>query len=69
MIFEVRISNEAGHTNFGCSNSKVLCKAYRFEEGMKITFDVGIPQDDHEHDKDIWVDLDMIPILPLCEFC
>jgi hypothetical protein len=26
---------------------------------MEITFDIGIPQDDPEHDKDIWVDLDM----------
>jgi hypothetical protein len=35
---------------------------------MKITFDIGIPQDDAEHDKDIWLDVDMIPILPRCEF-
>ena len=39
---------------------------------MKITFDIGIPQYDPvtgpQYDKDIWVDLDMIPILPPCEF-
>ena len=39
---------------------------------MRITIDIGIPQYDRvtspQFDKDIWMDLDMIPILPLCEF-
>jgi hypothetical protein len=34
---------------------------------MKITFDIG-PEDDREDNIDIWVDVDMIPILPPCEF-
>ena len=63
-IFEVKIINEVGHTHFGCSNWKGSCKAYGFQEDMKITFDIGIPQGDSEHDKDTWVDLDMIPIVP-----
>ena len=67
-VFEVKLYNAVNHTHFGCSNWKGLCKAYGFEKGMKITFDIGIPQDDPENDKDIWEDLDMIPILPPCEF-
>ena len=67
-ISEVKILNEVGHTHFCCANWSGLCKAYGFEEGMRINLGIGITQDDPEHDKDIWVDLDMIPILPLCEF-
>lgn len=71
-IFEAKLYNEVSHTHFSCKNWRGLCKAYEFEEGMRITFDIGIPQYDPvtgpQHDKDIWVDLDMIPILPPCEF-
>lgn len=39
---------------------------------MRITFDIGIPQYDavtgYHYDEDILVDLDMIPVLPPCEF-
>ena len=62
-IFEVKIINEVGHTHFGCSNWEGLCKAYGFEEDMKITFDIGNPEDEN-----IWLDPNTIPILPPCEF-
>ena len=55
--FEVKIINEVGHTHFGCANWIGLCKAYGFEEGMRVTFDIGIHQYDPvtgpQHDKDI----------------
>ena len=66
-IFEVKILNEVGHTHFGCSNWKGLCKAYGFQEDMKITFNID-PEDDYEDNIDIWLDVDMIPVLPPCEF-
>lgn len=66
-IFEVKVINEVGHTYFGCSNWKGLCKTYGFQEDMKITFDIG-PEDDPEDIIDIWVDVDMIPILPSSYF-
>ncbi|XBI10805.1 hypothetical protein VPH35_137989 [Triticum aestivum] len=67
-IFKATINNHVGHTCFACANWRVLCKAYGFEVGMSITFDIGIvPQYDPvtfpQYDQDIWVDLDMIPIL------
>ena len=34
---------------------------------MEITFDIH-PEDDIEGNIDIWVDVDMLLILPLCEF-
>ena len=62
-VFEARIYNEVDHTYFGCTNWKGLCKAYGFEEGMIITFDIGIFQATFPHiDQDIWVEIDMIPI-------
>ena len=71
-IFKVKVINEVDYTHFGCPSWKALCKAYGFEEDMRITFDIGIPQYDpvtgYHFDEDIWVDLDMIPILPPCEF-
>jgi hypothetical protein len=45
--FEVKIINEVGHTHFRCSNWEGLCKAYGFEEDMKITFDLGNPEDEN----------------------
>ena len=71
-IFKVKVINEVGYTYFGCPSWKALCKAYGFEEDMRITFDIGIPQYDpvtgYHLDEDIWVNLDMIPILPPREF-
>ena len=34
---------------------------------MKITFDIYV-EDDIEDNIDIWVDVDMLLVLPLCEF-
>ena len=33
---------------------------------MQINFDIH-PEDDIEDNTDIWVDMDMLPVLPLCE--
>ena len=42
-------------------------QAYAFEPGMVITFDIR-PEDDIEGNRDIWVDVQTPPVLPLCEF-
>ena len=55
------------HSNFGCSNGRAICKACGFHADMKITSDIR-PEDDIEDNIDIWVDVDMLPVLPLCEF-
>jgi hypothetical protein len=34
---------------------------------MHVTFDIR-PEDDIEDNIDIWVDVDTLPVLPLCEF-
>lgn len=61
------IYNQASHTYCDCANWRELCKVCGFEEGMRITFDIGVPQYDPitgpQHDKDIWVDLDIILVL------
>jgi hypothetical protein len=62
--FEVEILNKVGWTHFGGSNWERLCKAYGFEEDMEITFDLG----NSEADGNIWLDPNMILILPPCEF-
>ena len=52
------------------SNAKTwqaLCKTYAFEPGMIITFDIR-PEDDIEGNRNIWVDVQMPLVLPLCEF-
>ena len=46
---------------------RALCKTYAFEPDMLITFDIHL-EDDIEDNIDIWVDVQMPPILPLCEF-
>ena len=61
------LSNAFNHPHFGCSNRGALCKAYGFQENMQITFDIR-PEDDIEDNIDIWLDVDMLPIVPLCEF-
>ena len=40
---------------------------YGFHEGMLVTMDLGDP-DIAEDNMDIWVRVDTLPILPLCEF-
>ena len=34
---------------------------------MQITFDIHL-EDDIEDNINIWVDVDVLPVLPLCEF-
>ena len=67
--FDVMLYNVVTYSHFGCSNWEALCKAYGFQEGMHVTFDLGHPEDDIDEDNiDIWVDVDTLPLLPLCEF-
>ena len=40
---------------------------YGFDEGMLVTMDLGDPNNEQEN-MDIWVLVDTLPILPLCEF-
>ena len=57
------------YSHFGFSNWIALCKAYGFQEGMHVTSDLGDPEDDIDEDNiDIWVDVNTLPTLPLCEF-
>lgn len=65
--FAVQLYNAMNHSYFGCSNWRALCKAYAFQEDMHVTFDIR-PEDDIEDNIDIWVDVDTLPVLPLCEF-
>ena len=66
--FLVKLYNAVNHSHFGCSNQGALCKAYGFEEGMRIRFVIR-PEDYYDDDNiDIWVDVDMPPVLPRCEF-
>ena len=37
------------------------------KEDMKTTFDIR-PEDEIDYNIDIWVYVDTLPILPLCEF-
>ena len=67
MDFEVNLYNSVSVFNFGCLGWEALCKMYDFQEGMFVTMDLGDP--DIEVDNlDIWVLVDTLPILPLCEF-
>lgn len=65
--FRIKLYNALNHSHFGCSNWGALCKAYGFEENMQITLDIR-PEDDIDNNINIWVDVDMPPVLPLCEF-
>jgi len=70
-VLKVKVFNEPDSTFFACLNWYALCKAYAFEEDMKITFDLGLRRrgTGNFDDEDIWVEVgDMIPVLPLCEF-
>ena len=65
--FNVKVYNTHTYTYFECKTWQALCKAYVFERGMVITFDIR-PEDDIEGNRDIWVDVQTPPVLPLCEF-
>ena len=39
---------------------------YGFDEGMLVTMDLGGPEIEQDN-MDIWVLVDTLPILPLCE--
>ena len=65
--FKVKLYNAESVTHFGCKNLEALCKMYGFYEGMIVTMDLGDP-DSEEDNMDIWVLVDTLPIVPLCEF-
>ena len=65
--FNVKVYNAHTYTYFECKTWQALCKTYAFEPAMVITFDIR-PEDDIEGNRDIWVDVQTPPILPLCEF-
>ena len=67
MDFEVNLYNSESVSNFGRSDWEALCKMYDFQEGMFVTMDLGDPNIDQDN-LDIWVHVDMLPILLLCEF-
>ena len=48
-------------------NWEALCKMYDFHEGMLITLDLGDPDIDKKN-MTIWVLVDTLPVLTLCEF-
>ncbi|XP_040251571.2 uncharacterized protein [Aegilops tauschii subsp. strangulata] len=66
--FLVKLYNAVDRSHFSCSNREALCKAYGFEEGMRIRFDIRPEYYDDDDNIDIWVDVDMPPILPRCDF-
>ena len=65
--FNVKVYNAHTYTYFECKTWQALCKAYVFEPGMVVTFDIRL-KDDIEGNRDIWVDVQTSPVLPLCEF-
>ena len=65
--FAVNQYNSESVSHFGCPDWERLCKTYDFHEGMLLTFDLGDP-DINENDMTIWVLVDTLPVLPLCEF-
>ena len=67
MDFEVNLYNSQSVTHFGCQNWEAFCKMYGFYEDMIVTMDLGDP-DIEQNNMDIWVLVDTLPILPLCEF-
>ena len=67
MNFEVNMYNYESVTHFGCTNWEALFKMYGFYEGMLVTMDLGDP-DIAQDNMYIWVLVDTLPILPLCEF-
>ena len=70
-VLKVKLFNERDTTYFGCPNWSALCKAYAFDEDLKITFGLGLRHrgTGNFDDEDIWVEVDdMISVLPPCEF-
>ena len=67
MDFEVNLYNSESVTHFYCKSWEALCEMYGFYAGMLVTTDLGDP-DTAENNLDIWVLVDTLPILPLCEF-
>ena len=65
--FNIKLYNQETQTHFEWKTWQALCKAYAFEPDMFITFDIR-PEDDIEGNRDIWVDVQTPPVLPLCEF-
>ena len=70
--FSINLYNAVTYSHFGCSNWEALCKAYGFQEGMHVTFNLGDdPEDDMNEDNvnkdkiNIWVDVHTLPLLPL----
>ena len=49
--FNVKVYNAHTYTYFECKTWQALCKAYAFEPGMVITFDIR-PEDDIEGNRD-----------------
>ena len=66
-IFHAKLYNVDDYTYFRCKTWQTLFKTYAFEPNMVITFDIR-PEDDIEGNIDMWVDVQMPPIIPLCEF-
>ena len=67
MDFQVNMYNSESVTLFGCKNWEALCKIYGFYEDMIVTMDLGAT-DIEQDNMDIWVLVDTLPIVPLCEF-
>ena len=67
MDFEVNLYNSESVSHFGCPDWEELCNMYDFQESMLVTMDLGDP-DIKKYNLDIWVLVDRLPILPLCEF-
>ena len=55
--FLVKFYNAVDRSHFGCSNWEALCKAYVFQEGMRIRFDIRPEDYDDDDDINIWVDV------------
>ena len=67
MDFDVNLYNSESVTHFGCPNWEALFKTYDLHEGMLVTMDFGDPNI-AEDNMDIWVLVDTLPIVLLCEF-
>ena len=65
--FHAKLYNADTYTYFECKTWQALCKAYAFEPEMFIIFDIR-SEDNIEGNRDIWVDVQTPPFLPLCEF-
>ena len=67
MDFQVNLYNSESVSHFCCPGWEALGKMYDFQEGMFVTMDLGDPDIDQDN-LDIWVLVDTLPILSLCEF-